>query len=220
MKMKDLPLVDRPREKLFRYRSVHRITTIELLAIILGTGTKGENVLKLATRITTKLKQLHEQPQLNAFLNMKGVGRTKAARIVAAIELGKRLQAPVQTMDILKPSDVWTDMSATYTTKKEYFYAYYLDTRNAVIKKELISIGSLNASIVHPREVFEPAVRHLSAHIVLSHNHPSGDQTPSEADIRVTRKLAEAGKILDIEVLDHVVVSQRGFTSMKQNNLF
>lgn len=220
MKMKDLPPVDRPREKLFRYRSVHRITTIELLAIILGTGTKGENVLKLATRIVAKLEQLNEQPQLSTFFNMKGVGRTKASQIVAAIELGKRLQTPVPTLDILKPSDVWSDMSPTYTTKKEHFYAYYLDTRNTVIKKELISIGSLNASIVHPREVFEPAVRHLSAHIILSHNHPSGDQTPSDADILVTRKLAEAGKILDIEVLDHVVVSQRGFTSMKQNKLF
>jgi DNA repair protein RadC len=110
-------------------------------------------------------------------------------------------------------------MLSTHMSKKEHFYVYYLDTRNSIIKKELISLGSLNASIVHPREVFEPAIRHLCAHIILSHNHPSGDSTPSEADILVTKKLQNAGKILDIEVLDHVVVCEKDFTSMKEKGL-
>ncbi len=175
--------------------------------------------MALARRI---VKILRDSDPTSLFKNLeetKGIGQTKTAQILAVIELRKRLNDIYETKDILSPADIWKDMLPTHTSKKEHFYVYYLDTRNSIIKKELISLGSLNASIVHPREVFEPAVRNLCAHIILSHNHPSGDSTPSEADVLVTKKLQNAGKIMDIEVLDHVVVCEKGFTSMKEKGL-
>ena len=219
MRIKQLPAVDRPQEKLLRYKNASRLKTEELLAIILRTGTVGENVLSLAKRIIKLLNSQRDTVTIDLFKQINGIGSTKAAQILAVIELGKRLNPPQKTKEILSPMDIWKDMQSTYTSKKEHFYVYYLDTRNNIIKKELVSLGSLNASIVHPREVFEPAIRHLCAHIILSHNHPSGDSTPSEADILVTKKLQSAGKILDIEVLDHVIVCEKDFTSLKEKGM-
>lgn len=219
MRIKDLPNVDRPREKLLRYQSASRLKTEELFAIILGTGRKGENVLSLARKIIKTLHDTEPSVLFGTLQTVKGIGQTKTAQILAVIELRKRLNDIYETKDVLSPSDIWKNMLPTHTSKKEHFYVYYLDTRNSIIKKELISLGSLNASIVHPREVFEPAIRNLCAHIILSHNHPSGDSAPSEADILVTKKLQNAGKILDIEVLDHVIVCEKGFTSMKEKGL-
>lgn len=219
MRIKDIPSVDRPREKLMRYKSANRLKTEELFAIILGTGRKGENVISLARKIVKTLSTSEPSSLFGILQEVKGIGQTKTAQILAVIELGKRLNDIYKTKDILSPGDIWKDMLATHTSKKEHFFVYYLDTRNSIIKKELISLGSLNASIVHPREVFEPAVRNLCAHIILCHNHPSGDPTPSEADILVTKKLLNAGKIMDIEVLDHVIVCEKGFTSMKEKGL-
>ena len=211
-----MPSVDRPREKLLRYKSASRLKTEELFAIILGSGRKGENVLALARRIVKTLHATEPSSLFDVLQDTKGIGQTKTAQVLAVIELSKRLSNMYEAKDILAPTDIWKDMLPTHTSKKEHFYVYYLDTRNSIIKKELISLGSLNASIVHPREVFEPAVRNLCANIILSHNHPSGDSTPSEADVLVTKKLQNAGKILDIEVLDHVIVCEKGFTSMKE----
>ena len=219
MRIKDLPTVDRPREKLLRYRNAGRLKTEELFAIILGTGRKGENVLSLARKIVKTLHETEPSVLFGTLQAVKGIGQTKTSQILAVIELRKRLNDIYKTKDVLSPSDIWKDMLPTHTSKKEHFYVYYLDTRNSIIKKELISLGSLNASIVHPREVFEPAIRNLCAHIILSHNHPSGNSAPSESDILVTKKLQNAGKILDIEVLDHVVVCEKGFTSMKEKGL-
>jgi DNA repair protein RadC len=219
VKIKDLPVVDRPREKLLRYKDAGRLKTDELFALVLGTGRKGENVISLSRRIVKTIHSAEPSSLLDALLNIQGVGRTKTTQILAIIELRKRLNDMYKTKEILSPADIWKDMLSTHTSKKEHFYVYYLDTRNNIIKKELVSLGSLNASIVHPREVFEPAIRHLCAHIILSHNHPSGDSTPSDADILVTKKLQNAGKILDIEVLDHVVVCEKDFTSMKEKGL-
>ena len=187
-----MPKVDRPREKLLRYKSASRLKTDELFAIILGTGRIGENVLVLARRIVKTLHDSEPSSLFEVLQGTKGIGQTKAAKILAVIELSKRLSDTHKAKDVLSPSDIWKDTLPTHTSKKEHFYAYYLDTRNSIIKKELISLGSLNASIVHPREVFEPAIRNLCAHIILSHNHPSGDSTPSEADVLVTKKLQNA----------------------------
>jgi len=217
--MKQMPMVDRPREKLLRYRSASRLKTEELFAIILGTGRKGENVLSLARKILKIITEAEPSSLFDTLIKTGGMGNTKTCQILSVIELRKRLNSLYEAKDILSPADIWKDMLPTHTSKKEHFIVYYLDTRNSIIKKELISLGSLNASIVHPREVFEPAVRNLCAHIILSHNHPSGDSAPSEADILVTKKLQNAGKILDIEVLDHVIVCEKGFTSMKEMGL-
>lgn len=217
--LKSLPTIDRPQEKLLRYKSASRLKNEELLAIILRTGTVGENILALAKRVLKLLEAQKENLTVDLLRQINGIGSAKAAQLFAVIELGKRLNPPHDIKGILSPIDIWKDMRSTYASKKEYFYVYYLDTRNNIIKKELISLGSLNASIVHPREVFEPAIRNLCAHIILSHNHPSGDSTPSEADILVTKKLQSAGKILDIEVLDHVIVCVNEFTSLKEKGL-
>lgn len=117
----------------------------------------------------------------------------------------------------MKPRDVWNELSEIRGSKKEHFIVFYLDIQNQMIKKEIISIGILNTSLVHPRELFEPAIKHLAAQILISHNHPSGDCTPSDDDIKLTKRLIEAGKILGIEIIDHVIVSSTKCFSFKEH---
>lgn len=143
----------------------------------------------------------------------------KACEIVACFELGKRLLQRKQAEIYLKPKDVWDELKDLRSHKKEHFVIFYLDSRNQEIKREVISIGSLNTNLVHPREVFEPAVRNLAAQIILAHNHPSGDPEPSEDDLEITKKLVESGKILGIEVVDHIIVTKNGFLSFKEKGL-
>ena len=219
MKIKDIPKVDRPREKLLKY-GAKKLNNAELLAIILSKGKRGENVVELSKKILKKISlDKFLNLQLNDLKNISGVGQVKAAQIVAALELGKRLLIKNTNNSIITPKDIWNELKDIRSKNKEYFIAFYLDVRNYVIKKETISIGTLNASLVHPREVFEPAVRNLAAQIILSHNHPSGDPSPSEEDIKLTRQLLAAGKILGIEIIDHVIVSEKGFVSMKEKAL-
>lgn len=219
MKIKDYPKLDRPREKLLHYRDTSRLKTEELLAIILGSGNKSENVLVLARKILKLITANLGHVTIADFEKIRGIGKTKAAQTVATLELGHRFADLKKQRSVISPADIWKDLHAVRESKKEHFFVYYLDIKNTIIKKELISLGSLNASIVHPREVFEPAIRNLAAHIILAHNHPSGDPSPSEADIQITKKIVQAGKILDIEVLDHVVIASVGFTSLKENKL-
>ena len=219
MKIKDIPKVDRPREKLLKY-GPKKLSNAELLAIILGKGKRGENVVELSKKILRKISlDKFLNLQLIDLKNISGVGQVKAAQIVAAMELSKRLLNKSEINSIITPKDIWNELKDVRSKNKEYFIAFYLDVRNYVIKKETISIGTLNASLVHPREVFEPAVRNLAAQIILSHNHPSGDPSPSEEDIKLTRQLIEAGKILGIEIIDHVIVSEKGFVSIKEKAL-
>lgn len=218
-KIKDLPKILRPREKLLKY-DPERLSNSELLAILLRTGLKGRNVVDLAKKILQKygarnlpsldVKKLKEFP---------GVGPAKACEIVACFELGKRLLQKKQAQIFLKPKDVWNELKDLRSHKKEYFVIFYLDTRNQEIKREIISIGSLNANLVHPREVFEPAVRHLTSQIILAHNHPSGDTTPSKDDLEITNRLVKAGKILGIEVIDHIIVTKNKFLSFKETGV-
>ena len=152
---------------------------------------------------------------------MRGVGPTKATQILAAIELGRRLykEKEEKAVYIHSPADVLKEVDHILENKKENFITLYLDARNKLIHKETISIGTLNASLVHPREVFEPAVRHLAAQIILVHNHPAGDSSPSEEDLEVTKQLIAAGKILGIEIKDHTIVSKNDFFSFKEHKL-
>lgn len=120
---------------------------------------------------------------------------------------------------IISPKDVWNELKDIRDNKKEHFVVFYLDSRNQEIKREIISVGSLNANLVHPREVFEPAIRNLAAQIVIAHNHPSGDTDPSEDDLEITKRLVAAGKILGIDILDHVIVSKIGHFSFKDRGL-
>jgi len=209
----------RPRERLIKYGPL-KLSNAELLAILLSTGKKGENVLELAKRI---LRQLDNRKIIEAsFAELKsisGLGPAKASLLLSAFELSRRFLQNQQSSLILSPQDVWDQLKDIRDNKKESFIIFFLDTRSREIKREIISVGSLNANLVHPREVFEPAIKYLSAQLIVAHNHPSGDPEPSQEDIATTKRLVSAGNILGIELLDHVIVTKENFYSFKENNL-
>ncbi len=217
--IKELPKVERPREKLMQY-GPEKLSNSELLAILLRIGRPGQNVVEAAKQI---LRQCGAQNLPNLTLkeltNLPGIGPVKACEIIASFELGKRLLQSKKAEIYLTPRDVWNELRDLRSHKKEHFIIFYLDSRNQEIKREIISVGSVNANLVHPREVFEPAVKNLAAQIILAHNHPSGDPEPSEDDLEITKRLVESGKILGIEVVDHIIVVKDGFLSFKEKNL-
>jgi len=218
-KIKDLPKIERPREKLIQYGPA-RLSNSELLAIILRSGKKGENVIDLANKILKKFKT--ENLPATSFDELKsfpGLGPVKACEILACFELGRRLLKGKVAGLYLKPEDVWKELRDIRDHKKEHFVIFFLDSRNQEIKREVISVGSLNANLVHPREVFEPAVKNLAAQVILAHNHPSGDAEPSEDDLKLNKRLVEAGEILGIQVIDHIIITKNGYLSFKEKGL-
>jgi DNA repair protein RadC len=218
-KIKDLPKVDQPREKLAKY-GPGRLSDSELLAIILRTGIKGVNVVELAGRILRQIggKNL-TSVTLEELKKIKGLGPTKAGQILASLELGKRLLKDKKAVLHLSPKDVYEQLRDIRDLKKEHFVILFLDSRSQEIKRETISVGTLNASLVHPREVFEPAIKCNSAQIIVAHNHPSGDPEPSNEDIEITKRLVKAGELMGIELVDHIVVASKSFKSFRQENL-
>lgn len=216
-KIKDIPKFDRPREKLEKY-GPGKLTDAELLAILLRTGTKDLNVLKLSQKILEKFKNKDIlDTNVEDLKTIHGLGTAKACEILACFELGKRFLKDKKISILLSPKDVWERMEDIRRSKKEHFVVFYLDSRNQEIQREIISVGTLNESLVHPREVFEGAIKHNAAGIILAHNHPSGDTGPSEADVEITKKLIHAGKILDIKIIDHVIVSNSSCESFITN---
>jgi len=149
-------------------------------------------------------------------LEIKGLGKTKSGQILASLELGRRLLKNKKSVLILSPRDVWENLKDIRDHKKEHFVIFYLDTRHQEIQREIISVGTLNANLVHPREVFEPAIIHSAAQVIVTHNHPSGDPEPSDEDITITKRLHSAGELLGIELLDHVIVAKDKFVSLKE----
>jgi len=219
MKIKETPKVDRPREKLIQY-GPKKLTNSELLAIILSSGTKEKNVLQLAQSVFRQYPDENiKKASFESLEKTKGIGTVKACQIIACLELGKRFQQKMPTNPIVSPKVVWQELQDTRDHKKEYFVVFYLDQGNQIIKKETISVGILNASLVHPREVFEPAIKYLAARLIVSHNHPSGDSSPSLDDLNLTKRLIETGKVIGIEVIDHVIVTKDNFFSFKENKL-
>jgi DNA repair protein RadC len=218
MKIKDLAKVDRPREKLEKY-GPEKLATAELLAVLLGSGIKGLNVVELSRKIVKLIaKNGTEKIKLEDLLKEKGLGKAKALQIIAALEFGKRMY-PDKKPEILTPEDVWKLCGDFRGSKKEHFAAFYLDTQNKLIERQIISIGTLNASLVHPREVFEPAIALHAASVIVCHNHPSGDADPSSDDLAITKRLAEAGKILGIGLTDHIISTANEFASFKNKGL-
>ena len=219
MKIKDLPKIDRPREKLEKY-GPERLSDSELLAILLRTGIEGINVVELSGKILRKFSGVGlAKASVKELKNTFGLGSAKACEIVACFELGRRHLQNKQSILLLSPKDVWNELKDIRDHKKEHFVIFFLDSRNQEIKREIVSVGSLNANLVHPREVFEPAIKYLAAQVIIAHNHPSGDTEPSEEDIKITKKLSEAGKILGIELIDHIIVAKSIFLSFKEHNL-
>ncbi len=215
----DMQKDERPRERLIKH-GASALGDSELLAIILRTGTRKENVINLCQRMLSQynLKQL-SQTNISQLMNIHGIKESKAAQIAACFEIARRLEAFNEEVKpvIHSPEDVYRRIyPGLRGQKKEKFIELCLDTKNQVIKEDIISIGSLNANIVHPREVFKTALAESAAHIIVAHNHPSGDPAPSKEDIEITRKLVETGKIMGIEVLDHIIIGEGRHFSMKE----
>lgn len=218
--MQDIPRVDRPREKLVKY-GPERLSNSELLAILLRTGREGVNVVDLSTRILQKFDHGSlAQATTKELLIISGLGKAKACEIVASFELSRRLLKDKKHTLLMTPESVWDELKDIRSAKKEHFVIFYLDTRNQEIQRETISVGTLNASLVHPREVFEPAIRNFAAQIIIAHNHPSGNPEPSDEDIQITRNLFDAGKLLGIDLIDHIIVSEKKYFSIKGENRF
>lgn len=221
----DLPLSERPRERLLKLGS-EALTSQEVLALILGRGTKGESVIHIAEELIQKFGNLKNiaSASVEELTQITGIGPAKAAQIKAAFELSRRLEDPIDEgsrTTVKSPEDVVKSVKSHLKgKKKEHFMVLSLDTRNHLIKTHPISIGSLDSSIVHPREVFKEAISDSAASVIFAHNHPSGDPSPSEDDIKLTKRLVEVGEILGIEVLDHIIVCDRDHLSMKARNLF
>lgn len=206
-----------PRERLLR-DGVEALSDSELLALLFGTGSRGSPVATLAERVLVPrgLTALSASTAQDLCVE-PGIGPARAAQVVACFELGRRLyRGEGEALLIRGPEDIYAATRDLHAARKEHFVSFYLNARNQVAARETVSIGSLNASIVHPREVYEPAVRHSAASLILVHNHPSGETDPSDDDLALTRRLVQVGELLGISVVDHVIVGKRGFTSFKQ----
>ncbi|CAM3936168.1 RadC family protein [Lederbergia lenta] len=218
--IRDFPVDERPRERLIN-SGAEALSNQELLAILLRTGTKSESVIQLANRLLTQFGGLMwlKDAVLEELTDLKGIGEAKAVQIAAAVELGRRISnlSYDDRYVIRSPEDganyVMNDMR--FLTQ-EHFVCLYLNTKNQVIHRQTVFIGSLNASIVHPREVFKEAFRRSAASIICFHNHPSGDPSPSREDIEVTKRLVECGKMVGIEILDHLIIGDKKYVSMKE----
>lgn len=213
-KIKDIAKIERPREKMIRY-GVEKLTDAELLAILLRVGTKEKNAVEFARLI---LRAFPGDRLLEATVEelstIRGMGSAKSCEILACFELARRRLEKKQRAILLSPRDVWEAMAEIRSSRREHFVVFYLNSRSQEIHKEIISIGTLTESLVHPREVFEGAIRNTAVSIIVAHNHPSGNPEPSDADIAVTKKLIEAGRILDIHVVDHVIVTKEEWRSV------
>ncbi|WP_078556898.1 RadC family protein [Bacillus alkalicellulosilyticus] len=218
--IRDVPTSERPRERMIQ-EGARYLSNQELLALILRSGTKEESVLQLAQKVLHHFDGLSllREATINELVQIKGIGSAKAVEICAAIELGRRATA-YQTEErvvIRSPEDVANYvMEDMRSLSQEHFVILLLNTKNHVLHRQTIFIGSLNASLVHPREVFKESFRRSAASIIALHNHPSGDPGPSREDIEVTKRLAECGKLLGIELLDHIIIGDRKFVSLKE----
>lgn len=217
LKIRDFPSEDRPRERLVK-SGPKELTTAELLAIILRIGSKKENVLELSRKLMVhyNLRTL-SRIRLNTLKKTFGIGEAKACQLVACFELGRRMSclkaekskhinSAKEAAKILMP-----ELS---NLKKEHFIGLFLDSRKKVIKQETIFIGSLDSSVIHPREIFKTALAESAAAVIIAHNHPSGDPKPSEEDIEVTKQIVKAGDILGIQVLDHIIIGDNRYISL------
>ncbi|MGB9847671.1 MAG: RadC family protein [Minisyncoccia bacterium] len=220
-RIKDIPKVERPREKLIQ-QGPQNLKDEELLAILLGTGVEGKNVLEVAKQILRKYsKRRLLKLTYNDLSKIKGIGPAKACTILAAAELVKRaLKIGEETLPKIEAiKDVVAQAVYLRDKTREHLMVIYLNARNEMIFKKPMFIGTLNANIVHPREIFKEALKQNAASVILVHNHPSGNPEPSEDDLETTKRLIEAGKIMGIDVLDHVIITKNKAFSFKEKGI-
>ncbi len=217
LKIRDLPAEEKPREKLVKYGS-SVLSASELLAIVLGVGTKKEEVLAMANRILKEYgeKAITNQTDPKKVMEALGLPLAKSCQIVACFELGRRFfKKPKGRQVVLRTAkQVFEYLKDMRDLPKEHLRGLYLNSHYRLVCDEVIAIGSVNANIIHPREVFKPAIECSASAVILAHNHPSGSTKPSEADIEITKQIKEAGKILGIDVLDHIVIAKNKFVSI------
>jgi len=220
-RIKDLPKIERPREKLI-LKSAENLKDEELLAILLRTGREGKNVLELARQVLTEYpKRRLLKMRYEDLVKIKGIDSAKACTILAAIELVKRaLEKGEETLPVIQSTkDVIVQAVYLRDKTREHLMTIYLNARNEMIFKKPMFIGTLNANLVHPREIFQEALKQNAAAVILVHNHPSGDAEPSEDDLAITKRIIEAGKTMGIDVLDHVIITKNKSFSFKEKKL-
>jgi len=215
--IREMPEHSRPREKL-KERGAMNLEDEELIAAILGMGTAGSNVRTIARRVAGLIREHREALTLDHLLGVPGIGLAKASQVLAAFELARRHLLP-STVRISGAEDVARELQDLVEKKQEYFVCFSLNGANEIIQRRTVTIGLLDQSQVHPREVFADVIADRAAAVILAHNHPSGGLEPSTADRRAHDQLTEAGRILGIRVLDHVIVSRRGYFSFQEAGL-
>jgi DNA repair protein RadC len=217
----DLPRGVRPREKMMR-GGPRGLSHVELLAVILGTGTRKENVLKVAERLIRRYS-VGAMPSLSVkeWMANPGVGDARACRLAALFELSRRVDkaASREAPRISTPKEVYAQVRDLGAAKKEHLLGLYLDSQNHLLARETISIGSLNTTRTHPREILHPAITHLALGFILVHNHPSGTLVPSSDDVEFTRAISRAGELMGIPLYDHIIVTREGFVSLKEKGM-
>jgi len=215
--IKELHNDDKPREKLIK-KGTQSLKKDELISIILGSGIKGKDVRKLSREIVSILDTSYSSITLEQLCNIHGLGVAKASQILASIELAKRYTSQ-NNRKITSAEDVYSELKSFTNKKQEYFLTITLDGASHIINTRTVFIGTLNQSLVHPREVFADAIADRSAGIIIAHNHPSGTLVPSRADISITQRLKEVSKLVGIELLDHVILAKSGFYSFADEGL-
>jgi DNA repair protein RadC len=223
LSIKEWPPGDRPRERLLRL-GAGALSTVELLTLLIGSGNRAYPADEIARRLIVAFPGLRQLAGrgANDLLRLEGIGAATAARLAAALEIGRRFQQERRERQpaLSSPRAVWRHLALELRDReRERFLALCLNTRNELIREVVISVGSLNASIVHPREVFKPALACSAAGLVIAHNHPSGDPAPSREDREVTRAISEAGRILDVSLHDHVIIGADSYFSFKDSGL-
>lgn len=218
--IKEIPAEERPRERFLKH-STDTISSHELIAIILRTGSRRESVIDLSKRVLYQYKTLKDlsNAPISELIKIRGIGPSKAVELKAAFELGKRATKETiqDSIKLQSPESIYLFLKDQLEMKtQEHFIALYLNTKAELLKKEVLFVGSLNASLVHPREIFKHAVLHSAASIIIVHNHPSGDPTPSKNDIEVTKIIHQNSLMMDIELMDHIIIGRNKYFSFKE----
>lgn len=221
--IKDIKKEERPRERLIKY-GVNSLSNEELISIILKTGTKDKSVKMLAIDLLNLVDDISELKDItiNRLLSIKGIGLVKAIEVIATIELGRRIyiEKKVNKTKCSTPEDIYLANKYLFKDKKqEYFYCLYLNSKNELIERKLLFMGTVNRSVVHPREVFKYAYLSSASGIICMHNHPSGDINPSREDINFTKALVEVGRLQNIPILDHVIIGDENYYSFSDNGM-